>query len=75
MVVRVTLSHSSESISRRPADNNGNQRRSIIIYYGSRSTPHTSYQEGVRRGVIPAHVSWHLPLSDDPMKDGRMFPQ
>ena len=38
------------------AANNGNQRRSIIICYGSRFTPHTLYQEGVRRGVIPRHV-------------------
>ncbi len=36
--------------------NNGNQRRSIIVYYGSRSTPHTLYQEGARRGVIPVNV-------------------
>jgi hypothetical protein len=27
------------------APNNGNQRRSIIVYHGSRSTPHTLYQE------------------------------
>ncbi len=49
------------------AYNNGNQRRSIIVYHGSRSTPHTSYQEGVRRGVIPANVIRHAADQSQPL--------